>query len=632
MTLTNVHRPLSLESPEYPAIQDYSVVGDCRAAALVSRYGSLDWLCWPRFDSPSIFAAILDPQHGGRWSIAPADVRDISRKYVPDTNVLETTFYCANGTAVLTDLMPVADEQTKAKSLLPDHELIRQIECTAGEVNVQVLFQPRRDYGTRAAVLHDRRSLGIRMGTRSGVYWLRSNCSLCIHDDNASGIFHLRSGDAVQFSLTYAEESPTVLPPLGDWTRQRIKVTELWWKQWSARAKYEGPYRDTIVRSALALKLLTYAPSGAIVAAATTSLPERIGGPLNWDYRFCWLRDASLTIRAMLGLGYYEEADAFMNWLLHATALTLPRLCILYDVFGENAPREYELNHLRGYRDSRPVRVGNAARSQLQLDVYGEVIDAAAQYADAGGTFDRITQKVLIGFGNHVAHNWDQPDEGIWEPRGGGQNHTHSRLLCWVALDRLIRLEKCGVIRGAPIDLFKAEREKIFRQIKSHAWNPRMNSYVSVLGGDSLDASLLLLSYYGFEHAGSERMRSTHAAVRKHLGSGDLLYRYRTDDLEGTFGVCCFWEVEYLALGGGTLDEALDLFRRVSAYQNDLGLFAEEIDPKSGDALGNFPQAFTHVGLISAALSIEQRQRGEKQLPHREPSAERNDAPTEMVA
>ncbi|HET8667925.1 MAG TPA: glycoside hydrolase family 15 protein, partial [Terriglobales bacterium] len=290
-----------------------------------------------------------------------------------------------------------------------------------------------------------------------------------------------------------------------------------------------------------------------------------------------------------------------------------------------------ELEFLSGYENSRPVRIGNAARSQLQLDVYGEVIDAAAQYAHAGGSFDRTTQKVLIAFGKYVLNNWDRPDEGIWEPRGGRENHTHSRLLCWTALDRLIKLEQRGAIRGAPVSEMKRERERLCRDIRQNAWNERLRSYVSVLGGEDLDASLLLLSYYGFEHAESERMKGTYAALRRHLGAGDLMYRYNNKS-EGTFGICSFWEVEYLALGGGTLDQACDLFQRVSNYANDLGLFSEEIDPATGSALGNFPQAFTHVGLISAALSISERQHGQRQLPHREHSAERNHAPSEVAA
>jgi GH15 family glucan-1,4-alpha-glucosidase len=610
-------------------IGDYAMIGDCRAAALISRDGSLDWLCWPRFDSPAIFAGVLDASRGGHWRIRPADPARVSREYVRDSNVLKTTFEADGGTAVLTDLMPVASEETKRHSLLPDHEIIRQVECVSGEVRIEFEFHPRVGYGEQAVLLRNRGKLGIRMDVGCGVYWLRSSNPLQLLDcgTRAHSVIALRAGETLQYSLTYAEESPVVLPPVGEWTRQRIDATVLWWQKWAASAKYEGEYRELVIRSALTLKLLTYAPSGAIIAAPTTSLPERVGGPLNWDYRYCWLRDASLTTRALLGLGYEAEADAFTNWLLHATALSRPELRILYTVFGENSPRERELNSLSGYMNSKPVRIGNAARDQVQLDVYGEVIDGAAQYAHKGFRFDRSTQKVLIQLGNYVMKNWNRPDQGIWEPRSGPQNHTHSRLLCWVALDRLIKLEQRNAIHGAPIDEYKRERKRILQDIKQHSWNSRLGSYSSTLGGDQLDASLLLLSYYGFERADSERMKLTYAALREKLGAPHgLIYRYATGNGEGTFGVCSFWEVEYLALGGGTLAESRDLFEQVSSFRNDLGLFAEEIDSVTGNALGNFPQGFTHIGLISAALSISERARGECQLPHREDTAERNHA------
>jgi GH15 family glucan-1,4-alpha-glucosidase len=598
----------------FSKIQDYGIVGDCRAAALISRSGSVDWLCWPRFDSPSIFAAVLDPEKGGCWSIRPAGTFETSRSYVGESNVLETRFRSPSGSAVLRDLMPIASEKFKEQSLLPDHELLRELECIEGEVEIEVCFHPRPNYGRTSARLQDRKALGIRADVGRGAYWLRSNMPFTIRDERATTRLLMKRGDRAQFSLTYAEESPAVLPALGEWTHACVERSIGWWQGWARQCTYDGPYREAVVRSALVLKLLTYAPSGALVAAATTSLPEIAGGDLNWDYRYCWLRDASLTIRALLGLGYLPEAESFMIWLLHATRITQPELRILYTVFGQMAPQERELPHLRGYRDSRPVRVGNGARNQLQLDVYGEVIEAAAQYAASGERFDRSTQKVLAGLGKYVATHWDQPDEGIWEVRSGRQNHTYSRLLCWTALDRLLKLCKQGVLENAPAELFAEEAEKIRTQILQRAWNEKLQTYVSTLDGDSLDASLLRIPWYGLEPASSPRMQSTYRAIRKYLGTRNgLLYRYPRQPAEGAFGICGFWGVEFLAVGGGTLEEAHAQFQQLLAYSNDLGLYSEEIDPETGDALGNFPQAFTHVGLISAALSIQERERGK---PH----------------
>ena len=608
----------------WPQIQDYGIIGDCRSAALISRTGSIDWLCWPRFDKPSIFAALLDRDRGGHWRISPASAATITRRYIPDTNVLETRFSAPSGEAVLTDLMPGASSIHYKKDFLPDHEIIRRLICTQGEIEIDIDFRPAPNYAESRADLRDCGKLGIRFAVGKGVYWLRSSTPLRIDEERtrASARVPLRKGDVLRFSFTYAEEAPGVLRPLDDSVDVRIDRSVKGWQRWASHATYDGEHRDTVVRSALSLKLLTYLPSGAIIAAPTTSLPERVGGTLNWDYRYCWLRDSSLTIRALLELGYWDEAEDFLDWMLQATHLTQPRLRILYSLYGGKTPVERELKHLTGYRGSRPVRIGNAARDQLQLDVYGEVIDAAAQFAFHGGHLDRDMQKVLISFGNYVVENWNQPDEGIWEPRWGRQNHTHSRLLCWTALDRLIRLGKKGILQKALIETYEEHCNAIRRQIEHHGWNERMQSYVSVLDGDELDASSLLISWYGFDEAGSTRMRGTYNALRRQLGTPNgLLYRYAVAEPEGAFALCSFWEAEYLALGGGTLHEAQQLFGHLTNFGNDLGLFAEEIDPATGAALGNFPQAFTHIGCISAALSISQRQKGEQQLAHRPPNA-----------
>jgi GH15 family glucan-1,4-alpha-glucosidase len=608
------------------------VIGDGRAAALVSKWGSVDWLCWPRFDSPSIFGAILDPRQGGHWSICPVEPCRTARAYVRNSNVLQTKFVGSAGQATLTDLMPVSSEEFKRKNILPDHELIRDLRCDQGEMEFHIDFCPRCDYGQKSARFRDLGPLGLQMEVGRGAYLLRNSIPLKIEPDGLSASVSLKQGEVLQFSLTYAEESPAALRALGKPVRDAIERSIAWWQGWAARSHYQGPYREAVTRSALALKLLAYAPSGAVVAAATTSLPERIGDTLNWDYRYCWLRDASLTIRALLGLGYLEEAESFITWLLHATRLTQPELRVIYTVFGQIAPREIELKHLTGYFGSRPVRVGNAARQQFQLDVYGEVIEATAQYAQYAGRLDRMTQKVLLGLGRYVAKNWDRPDEGIWEPRDRRENHTHSRLMCWTALDRLLALNDKGMLRGVPRDWFTSERDRIRSQIESRAWRESLQSYSAILDKDALDATLLRLAWYGFEHADSNRMRRTYQKVREGLGAGNnLLYRYERRPAEGAFGVCGFWGVEHLALDSSTLEQAHREFQQLLNYQNDLGLFAEEIDPQSGDALGNFPQAFTHVGLISAALTLEEQDKG-KQRPAVHIGSDVKTAPAEARA
>jgi GH15 family glucan-1,4-alpha-glucosidase len=598
-------------------IQDYAIIGDCRSAALVSREGSIDWLCWPRFDSSSVFGALLDPQ-AGHWRIAPTAPFKTERRYVDESNVLETRFQTNAGSLLLIDLMPVASEEEKRKLLVPEHEILRLVECEKGEVEVEILFDPQPRYAQRTIRARDAGKFGIRVETGYGLLTLHSSVPLTLlGDGRAHATARLRAGEALDFSLTFSVEWPAVLPPLGQRTRQAIAGSAAWWKGWASRLEYDGPGRAAVIRSALVLRLLFYAPSGAIVAAPTTSLPERVGGDLNWDYRYCWLRDAALTARALFGLGCTEEAEAFVSWLLHSTRLTRPELRILYDIYGNAPVRERTLDHLAGYRSSRPVRIGNAAVGQLQLDVYGEVIDAVTHFVCTNGTLDPETRNMLCAFGDYVCRNWQKPDEGIWEPRSGRYNNTHSRVLCWTALDRLLELHAHGHLPEVPVSDFQKNRDAIRCEIEERAWNPRLESYAARLDTDELDASLLLLPWYGFDKPSSYRMRQTYARIRERLGAGaGLLYRYRTGESpgEGAFGISSFWGAEYLALGGGTAEEAQEVFQRLIGYANDLGLFAEEIDPETGDALGNFPQAFTHVGLINAALSLAKRLKGEKPL------------------
>jgi GH15 family glucan-1,4-alpha-glucosidase len=607
-------------TPSSNAIGDYAAIGDGRSVALVGRDGSIDWLCWPRFDSPSLFGRILDPS-AGHWRIAPVAPSRTERHYIENTNVLQTRFDTGTGSLVLTDLMPVASEKEKERLLLPEREILRLIECERGEVEIEWSFEPRPGYGLGTTAVRRAGQLGFRAQTGMGLLTLRTDLPADYSDGRIGGRARLSAGAAAYSSLTFAADGPAALPPLGEWSRAALDRTVHWWQSWVASARYDGPCREAVIRSALALKLMVYAPSGAVVAAPTTSLPERIGGPHNWDYRFCWLRDASLTVRALTGLGYMDEAHAFVNWLLHATRLTRPELRVLYDVYGNPPPDERTLDRLSGYQGSRPVRVGNLAVDQRQLDVYGEVIDAVAHFVQAGGSLDRETQGVLRSWGEYICRHWDEPDEGIWEPRSGRANHTHSRVLSWVALDRLLQLHAKDHVRWAPAAKLAENRDAIRRQVETRAWNPALESYVAEQDGDRLDATLLLLAWYGFEPPDSERMDKTYRRVRERLGAGDgLLYRFNADTPgEGAFGICSFWAAEYLALGGGTAEEARGLFERLCRYANDVGLFAEEIDPGTGAALGNFPQAFTHVGLINAALTLSRRLEGETPMPRQMP-------------
>ncbi|HEY3450408.1 MAG TPA: glycoside hydrolase family 15 protein [Myxococcales bacterium] len=595
-----------------PRIQDYAALGDCCSAALVSRAGSVDWLCWPCFDSPSVFGALLDPG-AGRFSIAPAGLVRSQRHYEPDSNVLVTDLFAGSGAVRLIDAMVLPEAEGR---LQPERELARAVECLGGEVDLEIGYDPRPGYAQRAQELEDGGPLGWRTPAGPGLLVLRS--SVPLERAPRGGLAarrRLKAGERLELSLSFSHEAPAVLPLLGEQTREALRQTSRQWRDWAGRATYGGPHRDEVVRSALALKLLSFSPSGAIVAAPTTSLPERPGGDLNWDYRYCWLRDASLTVRALFGLGFSEEAHAFVSWLLHATRLTRPRLRVLYDVFGRaEQSRERELPW-QGFGGARPVRVGNAAQGQLQLDLYGEVMDAAAHLVRQGKPLDHETCRALVSMGDYVCARWREPDEGIWELRSGRAEHTQSRLLCWVALDRLVWMAEVGELRGAPVERYRKEREAIRGDLEERAWNPQRGSYVAILGGRSLDATALQLANYGLIPPSSRRMRSTWEQLRRELGApGGLLRRYRIDESagEGAFGACGFWAVRYLALGGGTLEEAEGLFDDLLGFANDVGLFAEEIEAATGDALGNFPQAFTHVGLINAALALEDRRAAER--------------------
>ncbi len=606
---------MSEAGPKYPDIGDYAIIGDGRCACLVSRHGSIDWLCLPRFDGASVFAAILDADDGGNFRIAPTDGYHTKRRYVGPTNVLETTFRTSRGVITLTDVMPIPERSDRDRELLPDHEVLRRVECTEGEVEVEVFFRPRFGYGRREPRLEAQKGVGIIAADYGQVLALQSAIPLEIEGRGvARGRETLRQGDVRFVSMT-AEVGPAVVAGLGELAQRRLDGTRQWWQEWMRSCSYEGPFADAVHRSILLLRLLIFSPSGAIIAAPTTSLPEEIGGKRNWDYRYCWLRDAVMTMRALLDQGIADEGAEFMGWMLHATRLTWPKLQVMYTVFGNTEMQEKELSHLAGYRNSRPVRVGNGAEDQVQLDVYGEVLAAALDYVDRGGELDDDEVKMLVGLGRTICEAWREPDNGMWEIRGERTHHTLSKALCWVGLDALLKLHERG-IGDVPVEAFRSARDEIREEVERRGWSEALQSYVAEFDGEHLDAGLLLLGLYGFHEPDEERMIRTCERVREDLGVAGLLYRYRRDDNidgsdGGAFGICSFWEIDLIARQG-MLAEAKEAFRHLLGFANDVGLYAEEIDPATGALLGNFPQAFTHVGLINAANTIARIERGEQ--------------------
>jgi len=551
-------------------IADHGIVGDCRSAALISRGGSCDWLCWPRFDSPSVFAAILDEERGGRFQVAPMGLFESVQEWLGETNVLVTRFTTQGASLTLTDFMPVQTEADARSILSPEHELVRVLHCERGAAEIEITFDPRPDYGRARVRITSLGKLGLRVAMPGGgLLTLLTDAGL-----GASGRSRvlLRAGERLTFSLTFAHEDAAVLPPPGVRCLEVLENTVKLWHAWAARTRYDGPHRAEVVRSALLLKLLQYAPSGAIVAAPTTSLPERPGGDLNWDYRFCWLRDAALTSRALFGLGHSEEAESFMSWLLNATTLSLPKLNVLYDLFGRQPGAERVLTHLRGHGGARPVRIGNGAKDQVQLDTYGEVIEAVAHVVRRGKPLGRSTAEMLVGFGLEIARGWERPDAGIWEERGSGSAFVHSRVLCWDGLQRLIELGEKGYLpRRAPIDVFVQARDRIHEQIETLGYSEQLQSYTRTLGGSDVDASLLLLPWYGYCDAGSPRMQGTWRRIQAQLGAGNgLLHRYLgpLTKGEGAFGICGFWAAEFLALGGGSWRGGRGAVRLLAAHRH----------------------------------------------------------------
>jgi GH15 family glucan-1,4-alpha-glucosidase len=585
----------------YAPIREYGALGDGRTAALVASDGSIDWLCLPNLDSPSVFAALLDAERGGRFALAPTVPFETERRYLPGTNVLETTFRTQAGVVRVTDAMTIP-----GSGLGPLRELVRVVEGISGSVPLAWAVEPRFGYGRASA----------RFGVRGGVPVADAGASALavrawdagepeIAEEEIRGRFEAQAGARACLVVTASEQEPLVFPER-DQVEERFERTRAAWLEWTDARGYEGPWREQVLRSALALKLLVFSPSGAIAAAPTTSLPETVGGERNWDYRYAWIRDAAFALEALLDLGCPAEAHAFIWWLLHASQLTHPRLQVLYQLDGGDYARERELA-LAGYRGSQPVRVGNGAVDQRQLDIYGDLFQTIWLYVDRGNELDREAGGRLAKTADLVCDLWRERDRGLWEVRSDSLHFTQSKMMCCVALDRACKLAEGGHLPDDGLAHWRREAEAARAFVEERCWSEEKRSYVRFAGGEELDASVLLGSLMGYCAGDDGRMSATIDAVRRELGHGPFLYRYTGEDglegEEGAFLACSFWLAEALARSGRT-DEGAELIDELVGHANDVGLYAEEIDPATGEFLGNFPQGFTHLALVSAACAF----------------------------
>ena len=582
-------------------IEDYALIGDCETGALVSRNGSIDWLCLPRFDSHACFAALLGNPSNGRWLITPCDPSvKITRQYRKDTMILETVYANAEGEARVTDFMPLRGENS---------DVVRIVTGLRGRMQMRTELVMRFDYGSVVPWVsrHDDGSLRAIAGPDMLI--LRSDVE--VHGENFTtvGEFTIAAGDTATFMLTWSP-SHLVPPPPTD-PHAALTDTEAFWKKWSARCSYRGEWWDPVMRSLLTLKALTYAPTGGLVAALTTSLPEQIGGERNWDYRYCWLRDATLTLLALMDGGYFDEAAAWRDWLLRAAAGSPDQVQIMYGVAGERLLSEWEVPWLAGYEGSRPVRIGNAAHTQLQLDVYGEMADALFQARKGGLPGDGEAWSLQRALTDRVTEIWEQADRGIWEVRGDPRHFTHSKVMSWVALDRSIRsAESFGL--HAPLDEWRQTRARIHADVLARGFSPRLRSFTRSYDSDDVDASLLLIPVVGFLPPTDPRVAGTIAEIERRLLVDGFVMRYDTaraaDGLppgEGAFLACSFWLADAYMLVGRHAD-ACAMFERLIALRNDVGLLAEEYDPRLKRQVGNFPQAFSHVALVDTAFNLGQ--------------------------
>jgi GH15 family glucan-1,4-alpha-glucosidase len=597
-------------------IADYALVSNCHSAALVSRDGAIEWLCLPRFDSPSVFARLLDDQ-AGHWAIRPVGAAQVSRRYLDGTMVLATRFTTPTGVVTLEDALAVGrNERGHELGLHSPGVLLRRVTCERGEVEIESEYAPRPEYGRIFPLLHVGEGWVSARGG-ADVLLLSSPLPLTLDGSTARGRFILHAGEWVGFALQRTASWEHTAP---EWSQaaiaEELRDTAEGWRTWSAlHQAYEGPWRELVHQSGRVLQALTFQPTGAIVAAPTTSLPESVGGARNWDYRYTWIRDASFTLDALWVAACPDEAHHFFAWMTGAAATQLERgvdLQIMFGVGGERDLTERTLDHLAGWRKSRPVRVGNGAWDQRQLDVYGELLSAARRLADQLTQLDAATRRFLVQVADAAAR-WQETDQGIWEVRGGARHFLYSKLMCWVALDCAIEL--AGLL-GAPdrVAAWSETRAQLREVILTQGWSETAQAFTQAFGSDDLDASALVMPIVGFLPATDPRMRATIAAIGDRLtDQRGLVYRYRAQDGleggEGTFLLCTFWLAQAQAMAG-EVGAARATFERAVAYANDLGLLAEEVDEATGELLGNFPQAFSHIGLVNAAWAIAQAEQG----------------------
>ena len=594
-------------------IAEYALLSDCRSAALVSRTGSVDWLCFPRFDGPSVFARLLDEQ-AGHWTIYAVGATEASRRYSEGTMVLETTLRTPMGSAVLVDAMAIGrNERGHELGVGSPGIVLRSISCQSGTVEIEFEYAPRFEYGLIFPLLRPIQG-GILARGGADILVLSTPIELHIEGSTAHARFTLQAGEQVSFALQHREswESPPQVCTQAGVT-DYLHDTIVGWRTWSdLHQRYDGPWRDLVHHSGRVLQALMFRPTGAIVAAPTTSLPESIGGERNWDYRYTWVRDASLTLEALWVSACPDEAHWFFSWMAGAVATQIRRgadLQIMFGVGGEHDLSERSLFHLTGWRASRPVRIGNGAWKQRQLDVYGELLSAARRLRDQLSKLDEVTRTFLVEVAETAATRWRERDQGIWEVRGDPRDFLYSKLMCWVALDAAIDL--ANLLRAHErIDAWATIREQIREAILTHGWSEKARAFTQAFGSDDLDASALMMPIVGFLPATDPRMRSTIDAIAERLtDEHGLVYRYRASDglagEEGTFLLCTFWLAQAQALAG-EVERARATFEQAISYANDVGLLAEEVDPASGELLGNFPQAFSHIGLVNAAWAISQ--------------------------